>query len=236
MVLKDLKEGKFMVENGIVSTLTPLTTVETIEKEVRKEIEQRLSSGQSKELLARELGRAVEFLTANNWKVTFLDNDILLVGAIFPGKIMKGTARYGRRTKTYTIYIPKGYLVMEIHYESFPRIGGRILVLPYIEGKSLKDIHQTYNLRGLFYRLHPHCTDEGGDLCAGIDIPFTFDIDKIITTIKSCIHGSKKEKGTSIWDYNKDSPASPIQECDRGFNAYKLHKKKLSDDEIWKRI
>lgn len=231
MVLKDLKEGKFVIENGVVSILTPLTTTEAIEKEMMKESEKTLKVEQSEELLAREMGKAIEFLTANNWKISFLKDKQLLIGAPFEGGVMKG-----KKGKEYKYYIPKGYLIMRFYYDKFPSLNGKVFVLPNLKNKSLREIFEKSKIRGMFFRVHPHCLSDDGSLCAGISTPYKFDIDKIISLIKACIYGSKKKEGTSIWDYNPHGEITEITKCVKGKKAYELYKKGHSDDEIWTKI
>ena len=242
MVLNELYNGKFVVQNGVVSTLTPLTTIEKIEKEIRKEIEANLTKNSGKEAILKLLGSAIEYFTENGWKIHFInespDELKLLIGCQFNGGVMKGNSREAEKNNKpsiFEVYIPSGYLCMYINVYDFPNIGCLVKLLPRYNNLTLKELYSEHS--NVYHTIHPHCFgSRNGDLCCGLILPTKFDIDLIVSQIKACVYGSKIKLGTSIWDYNRDSPACDIMDCITGQKAFEWHKVGLSDEEIWKKL
>ena len=241
MVLQDLKEGKFYVQDGVIYTLTPLTKIEKVEEELRKEIEVSMFKSSSKETLLKLLGSAIEYFTERGWKICILnekpDNLHLVIAAPFNSGIIKGKGREdaGDKNKTFQVYIPKGFLGFEILMSEFPKIMGRkTLLLPNISGISFRELCQNEKYRRAYRMVHPHILSENR-LCDGLGSITKFDINVIVTHIEACINGSKIEK-TSLFDYNIISPATRIEDCVWGHTSYNMNKDGKTDDEIWKEL
>lgn len=237
MVMDDLKEGKFVIEDGVVSTLTPFTTLDKIEKELRKEVEANMTKSSGKEIVLKSLGSALEFFTENGWKIynNMDEKDCFsfYIAAPFEGRKMRGKST--AENKVIEIYVPKGYLYMKIDIYTFPIIDGRISILPNVDNLSIRDMCKAQKYGNAYFGLHPHSMDNQ-TLCCGINLPYKYDLNIIVATIEACIKGSKSEKGSSIFDYNEADPATDIYYCKKGKETLKLHNKGKSDDEIWREI
>lgn len=238
IVLDELKEGNFVINNGVISTVTPLTTIEKIEKEILKEIEGKIKRSKGKEIIVKMLGSAVEFFTDNGWKINYIDsgpNSVnLTIAAPFNGGVMKGTDR--NTEEIYEIYIPSGYLAMKILCDDFPHISSStIILLPNLKGVPIKELCKKYYKT--YYKVHPHYFPDG-KLCHGLSITDKFDLNIIVAQIEACIKGSQNEnrRRSSILDYNAASPALPIHNCTKSIKAFKLHEKGVSDEKIWEEI
>lgn len=230
-MFEELYNGKFVIIDGVIHTLTPLNNIKDIENDAKKEAEAIVKGEMSSEQLIRELGRAGEFFTENGWRYYFADKKEmkhLIMAAPFKGGIMEHKVN----EREYKLYIPSGWLAMEIFIGEFPMMSADWRIVPRITTDTLRDCFNKY--KSSFYEVHPHCFEDGR-LCGGMAIETRFDINLIVQRIKDCIVGSKKEKGTSVWDYNPDSPATSISRCAYGKFSYELHKEK-TDDEIWKEI
>lgn len=241
MVLQDLNEGKFYIQDGVIYTLTPLTKIEKVEEELKKEIEVKMFKSSSKETLLRLLGSAIEYFTERGWKICILnekpDNLHLVIAAPFNSGIIKGNGRRedGNGNKTFQVYIPKGFLGFEIQMADFPHIVARkTLLLPNIHGISFRELCKNEKYRRAYRMVHPHMLSENR-LCDGLPFFQKFDINMIVSQIEACINGSKINK-TSLFDYNFESPAARIEDCVWGRTAYDMNKDGKSDDEIWKEL
>lgn len=239
MVLQDLKEGKVYIQDGVVYTLTPLTKIEKVEEELRKEIEVRIVKSSSKESLLKLLGSAIEYFTEGGWKICILDENPehlrIVIASPFNSGIIKGKGHEGNSNKNFQVYIPSGFLGFEIEMRNFPRIDSRkTLLLPKISGVSFRELCQNEKYRRAYRMVHPHILSENR-LCDGLPLLPKFDINMIVSQIEVCIDGSKTDK-TSLFDYNFDSPATRIEDCVWGRTAYDMNKDKKTDDEIWKEL
>lgn len=242
MVLDELNNGKFFIQDGIIYTLTPLTKIEKIEEEFKKEVESKVMKSTTKEAVLKTLGSAVEYFTENGWKISFIKDEPALfkfvIAAPFKGGEMVGLGEEygdGNRHKKCKIYIPSGYLGMEIEIRNFPHMTRRVLLFPNIKNKSLRELRDD-KYEDIYEGIHPHIVEVNNTLCNGLPDINKFNLDMIVSQIESCINGSKSHKGTSIWDYNRDSPASDINDCENGKLALELHEKGKTDDEIWKEV
>lgn len=231
-MFEELQNGKFVIIDGVIHTLTPLNNIKDIEDGAKREAEALIRSEMSSEQLIRELGRAGEFFTENGWRYYFVDKKSmkhLILAAPFIG----GEMGYKSNERKYTIYVPNGWLAMDITINQFPDMTGDWRIIPRITTEAMRDCFDGY--QSTFRKVHPHCFEDGR-LCGGMEIEPKFDINLVVQRIKDCILGSKKETGTSIWDYNNDSPAVDIAECVYGRMALEMHKQKKTDDEIWREI
>lgn len=247
MILEGLKNGRYFVEEGIVSTLTPFTKIDDIEEELRKEIEDRMKGEINKEIVVREFGRVIGFITENNWKVFYPDKkaETVVIAAPFNGGEMVNrviSTQIDEETKEKKtievvkdrVYIPSGYLTIHLRIGNFPSItSSTYRIIPNLRGRTVEDVYNSEEGE-LFLEIHPHT--DGLYLCSGLTQPSKFDIDYIIELLRAGILGSKKEKGSSIWDYNATSPLRNMETCKYGALALQLFEKGLSDQEIWNRI
>ena len=240
MVLKELNGigNKFFIQEGVVYTLSSLTTLEQIEKEMKREIEANLTINSGKETLIKMLGSAIEYFTDKGWKVCFLDekenNLHFVLAAPFVGGIMKGKGLTpGTENQNYEIYIPSGYLGMEIIIKEFPKMyHSCIRLLPNIQNMDFKSIFLKY--KNAYKMVHPHLLSDER-LCSGLPQMPKFDINMVVSQVEACIKGGNTS-GTSLLDYNSSSPAVKIEDCTWGLKALKWHTDKKTDDDIWKEL
>lgn len=230
-MLEQLQEGTYVIINGVLHTLTALNNIKDLEVEARKEVEAKVKSEMSSEQLVRELGRAGEFFMENNWRYHFVGGDAkkLVMVSPFEGGIME----HKRDGREFKVYIPNGWVGLEMQFSSFPAMTSFWRVLPRKSNETMKEAFT--EKQSLFRDVHPH-TFTDGKLCGGMNPPTSFDINLVVQMIKDIVVGSKKEKGTSIWDYNADSPAQDINLCTYGKMGYDMHMKGRTDDEIWNEI
>lgn len=229
MVLKELKDSNFVILQGVVHTLTPLNRIQDLEESAKEEIELKLRAEMESEMLVRELGRAGEFFLENGWKYFFLENNKkLILAAPFDSGTMIHPDNEDEK-----VYIPKGWAALDINVEDFPNISGQWRLIPRLKKFTLRETFEKHP--NTFYKLHPHCFDHGG-LCGGMNPPNRFNIDIVVQILKNIIFGSKKEEGTSVWDYNPASPACAIESCVKGKIAKVLHKNGKTDEEVWREI
>lgn len=231
MVLEELNSGKFHIQDGKIYSMTPITTLELVEREIRKEVANSITKNSTKEIILKMLGSAIEYFTENGWRISFLSehpNLKLLIAAPFKGGIMRGS----KEGTQYKIYIPSGYLAMEIEINNFPFIRRIIRLLPELEGFSLRELFDKY--RESYQLVHPHLLDKN-ELCNGLPDLNKFNLDMIVAQIEACIDGGSRS-GTSIWSYNRDSPAVTLDNCKFGKKAYLLYKKKKTDQQIWNEL
>ena len=228
MVLQEMKDGKLVIIEGIVHTLTPLNNIQDLEDEARKEVEAKVRSEMASEQLIRELGRAGEFFTENNWRYYFIGGDTkhIFLAAPFEGGVM--THKKGKRE--FKVYVPNGWLGLDMTLTNFPNIESNWRIVPRITTATLRGMYNEQ--KSTFAKVHPHCFNDGR-LCGGMNPPHKFELNTVVQMIKDCIIGSKKEEGTSVWDYNELSPATNIGSCTYGKMAYILHKEGKNDDEVW---
>lgn len=246
MIIDNLKNGRYVLEEGVVSTLTPITKIDDIEAELRKEIEAKMTEEINKEIVVREFGRVIGFITENNWKVFYPTGkaDEVVIAAPFNGGEMVHTVKSTKVDESgkketeevikNRIYIPCGYLTINMRIGAFPKISNsQYRIIPNLKNKTAKEIYTSYE-GGLFASIHPHTN--GDSFCSGLQNPEKFDINYIIELLRAGIVGSQKAKESSIWDYNGASPMNHIENCSVGKFALELFKKGLSDQEIWMRI
>lgn len=250
-IIKDLKKHPCVIVEGVIHTLSPITTVDNMEKELTRQIEVRLKKSKTDELIQSELAKNIEFLTSNNFIVFFtLDNlyDTLVIAKEFAGGIIEHKKReeenddddeeHEDRIITTKVYVPDGYLGIRINIKEFPKIETcTYFIWPKIKSMSPK---QSYITHGRFYReIHPHVHSDGR-LCSGQKGVSIFSIDNIISTIDSAINGNINKDGTTatILSYNKHSPAinGGITSCDKGIHAAELFEKYKDNDKVIKEL
>ena len=229
-MFEELKDGKFVLINGVIHTLTPLNSIEDIEDEAKKAVELKVRSEMASEQLIRELGRAGEFFLENGWKYHFVNGTAhFILAAPFEGGVME----HKDGAREFQLYIPNGYMALDMSFNEFPNMNSQFRIMPKISNESLKETFAKYSQT--FRAVHPHCFAEG-TLCSGMNSPHIFDINIVVQMLKDCIAGSAKKEGTSVWDYNPNSPATNIAQCTYGKMAFKLHSEGKSDDQIWEEI
>lgn len=235
MVLEELKGGKFFVEEGIVYSMTPITKVDLIEKELTKEIEAKIIKNTLKESIFKMLGSASEYFTENGWKIIFISQESpnieLIIAAPFKGGIMDGEISDNEKKEKIEIYIPGGYLGMRLTIGPFLAVSSRqVLLFPKLAKTNFKENIDNYKL---YLNVHPHIVSSGY-LCNGLPELKKFDLNMVVAQIESCIKGTGDKN--SILDYNARSPATRIEDCKKAITTLKLHKQGKSDEEIWKKI
>jgi len=154
------------------------------------------------------------------------------------GKVMQHEVKTRNDTGTeknemIKLYIPAGILTGYFVINNNKKYQKKEIRLLPLKNKRFKKIIEEDNMICGFRRTHPHVFNDGR-LCAGISFKENFDINNVINVIESCVRGY--DKGTSIYDYNPNSPATHIEQCDRGIYAYKLMKEGKTDEEIWSEI
>lgn len=253
-IIMDLKKHPTVIVEGVVHTLTPITTVDNIEKELTKQIEMRLKKSKTDELVLMEIARNVEFLTSNNFIIFFTINnahDTFVIAKEFAGGIMEHTEEkqvadddpdseddYKIITVTTKVYIPDGYVGARINIKEFPKINEwKYFIWPKIKNMGTKQSYVNYG--GFYHRLHPHAFNDGR-LCSGQKDILTFNIDNILAGINSVIDGNieKDKKTATILSYNSTSPVpgSSINDCHKGIHAMELFEQLKDNDKVTEQL
>lgn len=237
-MIKEMKERKLFINEGVVYNLNPLTSVDKIITEIEKEVRDNLVKDDKDGRYLIELGRAVEFFTENDWKV-IVNGNIVSICRKFEGRNcirkrkIKDIKTKEENIINDSIYIPSGWMCLQINKQfNFQNVQ----MLPNSSLKGVRELlidKKPEESHFSFRSLHPHAFENGG-LCHGLSYSQFKGIDEVINVIKGLIYGS--EKGTSIWDYNPSSPSVNIENCIKGKYAFRLHQESKTDEIIWEGI
>jgi len=224
--VKKLLEGStpIIISNGVLYTPQPKATMSSYIDQIRKELEEELMTKQASQKFIMEFGKNIGFFTMNNWKVLLdtIDGDLIgIIGLKIPGGTIDDR-----------IYCPPSWCIAMIDTKanngSSPIVGIKVLMRhkeisthsimeSYLKMLMNVNCGMHYEMRGLsFSGYHPHAYENGG-LCSGsYRYPNTFDIDTLVSFIKTF---------ASDWlSYNPSSPVTRIDECAPSEYLYELYK------------
>ena len=250
-ITEQLETQQLIISNGQIYQTTPLTTIQNVIEELKTQITQDKLKEMTEHNLYKEIGRAVEYLTTNNYKINITRNDKKTIVSIFKpfkgnyinheriGKeiiINQDNTRTEKRTKKkISIYIPDGWigLTITIIDNKIERVS--YLLIPQIEGQQPNTTLQDNTYNNFYHELHPHKLSDPAILCHGMTTRFPnqqFNISYAIELLTACLEGDAKKTGTSFFNYNKTSPAVTIDSCNYGHRATILKKENKTDQEI----